>query len=372
MVYERRIFNTLRLGSRRLRVTEKAMGVTLLLALTFFYITQGNFVENTRVALTEEKNVSPRDRLEALCNSSIMSETNDISGRQVHTSVHSNGVQEFSINVYGSDDAVSNEILQSGWENDKIAMFNHYFTEYSKEHNLTLSELTFVDVGANVGWFSLNMAALGVDVLAFEPMEDNLNLIRQSLCIPTNIESGVSERITLFEYGLGEKEETCVIYSDDRNFGDGHTQCVEDENDLEIPPGHSVRGRIPVHRLDDVLSAEGRNVVVVKMDTEGHEGKVFKGGAEFLLNTGVPVLTLEFVPEWLESNGDEPLEILKSFTDAGYNLTQENREGFVSNEEMMNLDNYGLGKDLTFLKYAPGTFLKEVLPTPFFYDSSLV
>ena len=87
------------------------------------------------------------------------------------------------------------------------------------------------------------------------------------------------------------------------------------------------------------------------MDTEGHKGKVFKGGAEFLLNSGIPVITMEFVPDWLKNNGDEPLDILKGFTEAGYNITQENREGYISSDEMMNLDYYGLGKDLTFLKH---------------------
>jgi FkbM family methyltransferase len=37
--------------------------------------------------------------------------------------------------------------------------------------------VTFVDIGGNIGWFSLNMAALGVKVMAFEPMQKNTEMI---------------------------------------------------------------------------------------------------------------------------------------------------------------------------------------------------
>lgn len=40
----------------------------------------------------------------------------------------------------------------------------------------------FVDVGANVGWFTLYVASRGYDVAAFEGMRSNVNLIRSSLC----------------------------------------------------------------------------------------------------------------------------------------------------------------------------------------------
>lgn len=40
----------------------------------------------------------------------------------------------------------------------------------------------FVDIGANVGWFTLYVASRGYDVAAFEGMRSNVQLIRTSLC----------------------------------------------------------------------------------------------------------------------------------------------------------------------------------------------
>jgi len=168
------------------------------------------------------------------------------------------------------------------------------------------------------------MAALGIKVLAFEPMEENINLLRQSICLPQNIQSGVSKRITLFGHGLGTKEETCIIYSHNINVGDGHVKCVEKESDLQMPHDYSIRGRIPVRRLDDVIStAEGMNVVIVKMDTEGYEGNVLEGGTKFFLESDIPMITTEFVPKWIKEKGGDPNEFMGKFSSAGYSLQEE-------------------------------------------------
>ena len=236
---------------------------------------------------------------------------------------HNTRNQPFSMHVYTNNDIVSSTIInQGGWETGRVSAFNKYFNDYSKQHNIPLSDLTFVDIGANVGWFTLSMAALGVNVLAFEPMEENINIIRQSICLPENIQSGVSKRITLFGHGLGIKKETCIIYSHNINVGDGHVKCVEKESDLQIPHDYSIRGRIPVRRLDDVINIaeQGINVVVVKMDVEGYEGNVLEGGTKFFLESGISIITTEFVPKWIQNKGGDPDEFKRKFSSAGYSL----------------------------------------------------
>jgi 2-polyprenyl-3-methyl-5-hydroxy-6-metoxy-1,4-benzoquinol methylase len=39
--------------------------------------------------------------------------------------------------------------------------------------NLEREEVFFVDIGANVGWFTINAAAMGYSVIAFEPTTSN-------------------------------------------------------------------------------------------------------------------------------------------------------------------------------------------------------
>ena len=196
----------------------------------------------------------------------------------IATISHVNMEKRFSICVYETNDIVSKAVRgRGGWEREILSYMNNYMIQYSKNYNVSLSDLTFIDIGANVGWFSLNMAALGVNVLAFEPMEENIQLIKKSLELKENIDSGVSDRITLYPYGLGIKEETCYLYSDNLNVGDGHVNCVEHESEVHLQENYSIHGKIDVKRLDDIIKLEGIAVPVVKMDVEGYEANVFEG-----------------------------------------------------------------------------------------------
>jgi FkbM family methyltransferase len=261
---------------------------------------------------------------------------------------NSNGGNPFAMQAYKSNDIVSRGILRGGgWEMNKVREFNQYFINYSKKHNLPLANLTFVDIGANIGWFTLSMAALGVNVLAFEPMAQNINLILESMCAPENIKSGVSGRITLYGHGLGVKNETCVIFSHNINVGDGHVKCVQSETDLVIPHDYSIRGRIPVRRLDDVVKAQGRNIVAVKMDVEGYEGNVLEGGTTLLLEGGINAIVSEFNPAWIIGKGGDPVEFMRKMSLAGYQAKKKGGAGYMSSNEMMVMSNFG-GYDVTF------------------------
>ncbi len=301
----------------------------------------------------------------------------------------------FSIEVYLDRDIVSKQIQKGGWEVDKVKAFNSYFLEYSKRHNISLSNLYFVDIGANIGWFTLNMAALGVNVLAFEPMEENIQLLEKSLSLPENVASGISDRITLFRHGLGVKNQTCVVYSHNVNVGDGHVKCLDEDQKVPgasmeqkihrmIPHNYSIRGRIPIRRLDDVIQSyrkeRGKDngddfkVVCVKMDTEGYEGNVLEGGAGFLLESGlVDVIITEFVPKWLEEKGGDPVLFMSKMKEAGYRVVKTNvvlrklqeilkmyislgRFRYLSTEEMVDMSNFPMD-DLTI--HSP-TFIENL------------
>ncbi|PNH12343.1 hypothetical protein TSOC_000756, partial [Tetrabaena socialis] len=110
----------------------------------------------------------------------------------------------------------------------------------------------FVDVGANVGWFSVNVAARGYRVAAFEGMATNVALVRSSVCASP----GLGDRLRLYAFGLGAADDTCYLFSGTTNRGDGITMCgvaSEAEATAKVPPGYALRGRLPIHRLDSLL-----------------------------------------------------------------------------------------------------------------------
>ncbi len=250
-------------------------------------------------------------------------------------------IDKVSMAVYKENDRVSAHLRDSGtYETSNIIDLKRYFTLYSQKHNIPLSELTFLDIGANIGWFTFQLAKFGVNVVAFEPMQSNVDLINESLSLQENIESGVSSRIQLHPHGLGVKDQVCIIYSHNINEGDGHVKCVEKESDLDMPSDYSVRGRIPVHRLDDVLDTTGMHIIAAKIDTEGYEANVFEGGSTVLLENIKSAILTEFCPEWIHKKGGDAREIMKKIVDAGFVVKKEKAEEadeYMSVEEMMDL-----------------------------------
>jgi len=166
------------------------------------------------------------------------------------------------------------------------------------------------------------------------------------------------------------KDETCLIYSDDQNVGDGHVKCVEgfnaeliaDKNstnlekvkDLEktIEMGYSVRGSILMRRLDEVIESykkehEDMKVVAVKIDTEGYEGGVMGGGSQFLLESDVDVIVTEFHASTFKDY--DPVKFMTQISDAGYRVVENFKnttDAYLSTKDMVDLSSYpeeGLG-----------------------------
>ncbi len=250
--------------------------------------------------------------------------------RSITKAIHG---KNFTINVFKDNDIVSEFAARpNGWEPHITEEITSTLKTYSDKHSIPLSDLTFVDIGANVGWFTMNMAAFGANVIAFEPMQDNIDLIQKSLEEPDNVMNGVSGRVKFYPHGLGTKDEVCTIYSHNINVGDGIVKCVngdDGEKNLKIPNDYSIRGRIPVHRLDDVVDAkkEGLNIVVIKMDTEGYECNVLEGGSNLLLRSGARVIFTEFEKGWMIERDGNPEKFMKDIADAGYRLRRTTKVG---------------------------------------------
>ena len=238
------------------------------------------------------------------------------------TFTKSNAGKKIAINVYKKNDIVSGSIVRGQWEGRIVNQISNVFTSYSTKHSIPLSQLTFIDIGANVGWFTLSIAALGVQVLAFEPMQQNIDLLQSSLDLPLNKNNGITGRVKLFPHGLGTKDEMCIVYSGNTNVGDGHVKCVEREEELGMESDYSVRGRVIVHRLDDVLKDlirdEDKHIVAIKMDVEGYEPHVLSGGTEIFLNSGVRAIFTEFNAPMIRGKGGDPVKYINTMAEAGY------------------------------------------------------
>src|SRR5258707_2202086 len=165
--------------------------------------------------------------------------------------------------------------------------------------------MTFVDVGANVGYYTLLAASLvgpRGQVLAFEPSPyafDRLvdAITRNDMSQVCAIQSGLSD-------GSGEKRLFLP------NQQGNHSPSM-----VPNAGGHPIN--VSVRQLDDWLAEHDVDCVdLMKIDVEGFEPNVIKGAAKYIQQGRVRAILCEFNNYWLETNGSSSLQLydlLKGF-----------------------------------------------------------
>ncbi len=142
----------------------------------------------------------------------------------------------------------------------------------------------FVDVGANVGLMTI-LAAIEVGptgrVDSFEPLLEIRNLLSQSIMI-NNIKN-----IYVHDYALGSTPATMNIHR--------HPEVNRGSASIAWENANNIGTEIRVDTLDNALSkTSGQPVNMIKIDVEGWELEVLKGGIETLKKYPQPVVCIEF------------------------------------------------------------------------------
>ena len=160
-----------------------------------------------------------------------------------------------------------------------------------------------VDVGANLGYYSLLAARLvgpSGRVVALEPNSENCRLLLSSLR-----RSGLGNVQVLPV--AADVEKGWAYYSTHVGSNGG----LIDDGDLLTRPGVVV----PTFRLDDLVAGP---VGLVKMDVEGAEGRVVRGATR-LIEHERPIVTTELKEEMLTRVSNSTLgEYLSYFEGLGY------------------------------------------------------
>jgi FkbM family methyltransferase len=152
-----------------------------------------------------------------------------------------------------------------------------------------------LDVGANIGTFTLPLACLAARVVAFEA---NPATFRH---LTANVESlgAVASRVTLVQAALLDHPGTLELVEPVEFAGTAYVSTHRDPSTKNRHPHVPDDGRVVVHRvdalrLDDWLAGESvERIDLMKIDVEGAEGLVLQGALE-LLQRFRPYLVTEY------------------------------------------------------------------------------
>ncbi len=128
-----------------------------------------------------------------------------------------------------------------------------------------------IDVGAHVGLWT-RVLALNFDrVIAFEPCLDHAECLRKNV--------GSHNNVSIYEIALGNSSSELGMKCENSDIATASVCCNNDVMEFMIP----------IRRIDDF---EYKHVDFIKIDTEGYETMVLRGGEE-TINRDRPVIVIE-------------------------------------------------------------------------------
>jgi FkbM family methyltransferase len=178
----------------------------------------------------------------------------------------------------------------------------------------------FIDIGANIGYYTLLAAAhvgSGGKVIAFEPSSENCDLLRMSL------QANHYTNVNLYPYAVANVEGIVGFGMDDSN------------GRISLDDPTSAAYQVRAITLDTFLKDEPQ-IDVIKMDIEGAEGRALSGMRD-LIRRHHPIMVTEFSPRGLSiASNISPEEFLNQLRDLGYQLNVIPHVGNVSSAPQSN------------------------------------
>ena len=159
-----------------------------------------------------------------------------------------------------------------------LSNFYYYGLPDYKEQKFLINHLgkddLFIDVGANVGGWSMLAAGTGARVIAIEPVPATYQSLKE------NIEISKVNTVQSYQLGLSDSEGS-LFFSVDKDA----------ENKVVNKDYNGLKSKIRVTTLDSLLDEQ--KPAIIKIDVEGHELAVLHGSNKILQTEKLKALIIE-------------------------------------------------------------------------------
>lgn len=166
----------------------------------------------------------------------------------------------------------------------------------------------FVDIGANIGYYTCLALKKGKPVIAFEPQQQNLRCLFQNL-----LSNGWRDNVEVFPLALSAYAGLLTLW------GASGPSASLVRNWAGYSPRHSQI--VPVSTLDNVVAGRfSEKKILIKIDVEGAEYQVLRGSESVLKRSLKPIWLVEICLDEFHPKEPNPdyLKTFELFWESGY------------------------------------------------------
>ncbi|MDD5312470.1 MAG: FkbM family methyltransferase [Dehalococcoidia bacterium] len=247
-----------------------------------------------------------------------------VNGYRMHTHSDKKGIE-----------GIAHELLLTGTYEEYTSFV---FKQYVKKG------MTVLDIGANIGYFTLLAASLvgeGGKVYAFEPEPKNYNLLVK------NVELNSYNNIVAVPKAVSDRVDELQLFIDRVESG-GHSLFKESARRGNINSVESVT--VSTTSIDEFFGDNQSIIDVIKIDIEGAEVLALKGMQNTLSRNRDVKLFTEFTPHKLRNAGNSAEEYWAYLVKSGFNHI------YIINSHKKVLENATLD---AILRYCRGGMFKQ-------------
>lgn len=246
---------------------------------------------------------------------------------------------EYSTFLKGTDikkiEIIDDNILMTSRESDIKIICNPHdyriipieilnFGFYEKEEMDIVLKLVeegfyFYDIGANIGWYSINIAKKveNIKIFAFEPIPKTYNYLKK------NIKLNNLSHIHTFNFGLSDEDNEFKFYYYPEGSVNASLANLSERQSVEEVP-------CTVKKLDNFV--QDKPIDFIKCDVEGAELLVFKGGLKSITKNK-PIIFTELLRKWAFKFDYHPQDVVEMLMNLGYSCY------IIEGKNLLKIDN---------------------------------
>ena len=163
-------------------------------------------------------------------------------------------------------------------------------------------DVEFLDLGCNIGVYTLVAAHVGRKVVAVDPLVENLELLSKSLSL-----GQLHDKVTLIWNAISDQYSKVTLTDHAGNMGGKAIRNLtnEDKVNANLTAVYTIR-------LDDLIPLFKMKRVVIKMDIETKEYDALLGGELFFDSIDIPLIQLEINWHKNKASGLQIFDFLSS------------------------------------------------------------
>ena len=221
----------------------------------------------------------------------------------------------------------------------EILNFNYYEKKDSEIiFRLIKPNDILFDIGANIGWYAMNMAyqEKTIVVHAFEPIPNTFILLKK------NIDLNKFSNIFAYNFGFSDKNQKLDFYVDNNFSANASIKSLQENSNCN-------KIKSSVKKMDDFVAAKKiKKLDFIKCDVEGAELMVYIGGFN-VIREHKPIIFTEMLRKWSTKFNYHPNDIITLLSSLGYRCftAKFNRlvEFFIMDESTIETNFFFLHKE---------------------------